>query len=420
MKRRHRKHKRLLVETICLSAALIILGSVADIYFVDWLQHAYRVTVTFPTLIGPIRQEKPRRTELPTPPAPSPIPGEHIPSLGKSQTTVTTGIISVVSSSSPVFAYAHGTVVADNKFFIGMANRNGNVFNANRLVIFPDPADLSRYQLLTLPRAGEVDTMIYDDVNDAVYVAISGFGRLELDRLDPHSLALSTIISTTTIDFGRRPAIVTDGTYIYGITETDPASVFKVKIATGELTVNSVGHIRGGHSAALVRNHQYTELFFGGGMSDGFEKVDADTLRSVGKLDFRPCLISDDMPYVEMSATGGYVFIGCESVPFGYRVRTSDMAVTQFPLPGNSLGMFIYGTNLYNTAQDGFLDVFPGMDIGHLKRYVVDHGLPAEATHGQKLQLNELLYSTTTERMYFTAWWGVKGIYELGPVEEER
>jgi hypothetical protein len=342
-------------------------------------------------------------------------PGSFLPSFDQSNTVITKSTVNVVASSSPVFAYAHGTVIADGHLFVGMANRAGNLFSSRRLVVFPDPNDLNHYNLLTMPEAGEIDTMVYDQPNDVIYFALSGNGHMALYRLDPHSFGLSVVMSTSTVDLGRKPAIVTDGEYIYGITETDPSVVFKVRITDGTLTTSS-GHIKNGHSAAIGIFGSTTELYFGGGMADGFEKVDAQSLRSLGTLNFSPCLISDDMPLVPAGQSYGYVFIGCESIPAGYRVRTDDLSVMQFPLPGQSLGMFSFNSRLYNAAQDGHLDVFGSDSLASLTRYFVNSDIPTESTSGQSLQLNELFYATTTDSVYFTAWWGVPGVYQLSHI----
>jgi len=347
-------------------------------------------------------------------PVPPPVtPREPSFPFETSHSAISHDIVHIVASSSPVFAYAHGTVLADNRLFIGMANRNGNVFSSRRLVVFPDLMDLSIYDLLTLPVDGEVNTMIYDTANDMIYFAASGNGGMYIYALNPHNLGLSMLIGTTTLDLGRKPAIVTDGAYIYGITETVPAIVFKLGIADHSLALSREGHIKNGHSATIGLYGSSTELYFGGGMYDGFEKVSAQNLHSLGTLDLAPCLISDDMPAVPIGPFDSYIYIGCESVPFGYRIRTSDLSVTQFPLPGKSLGMFSDGPYLFNAAEDGYLDLFPNHDLGTLTRYYVANDIPTENTSGQNLQLNEIFYATSTDSVYFTAWWGVPGVYQL-------
>jgi hypothetical protein len=96
-------------------------------------------------------------------------------------------------------------------------------------------------------------------------------------------------------------------------------------------------------------------------------------------------------------------------------VRTNDLTYTKFDLPGSSFGMYIFGNDLYNAAQDGNYDVFANMDLSNPKRYFV----------GQDIQLNELFMATTasstmastssvgTQSLLFTGWWGVKGLYEV-------
>jgi hypothetical protein len=331
---------------------------------------------------------------------------------------ISKGIAEVISSSPDVFAYAHGTIEADGRFFIGMTNKSGNRYPPNQLTVFADEAYLNRPSLLSLPDWGDIQTMVYDKHNDMVYFELSNNNALKLYSIDPHSYSISTILSTTTIDAGMKPAIATDGTYIYGITNTDPSTVFKVRISDGELTSSRIGHIPNGHSAAIGKRGDSVELYFGGGMTNGFEKVDAETLKSISSIRIDPCSMSDDTPFVDDGAYGGYVYIGCEIVPYGLRINTADMSVQRFSLPGASLGLFSFGRDIYNAAQDGYIDVFPGGDLGNLNRYrVVSEKSPID-TKGQDLEVNELLYSPVTRHMYFTAWYGVPGLYEVATSTE--
>ena len=351
----------------------------------------------------------------PRPPA-APKVHEYVPVrivLPAIQATVTPGTARVTSQSPAVFAYAHGTAAADGKIFIGMANAAGNRYAGSELVIFGDDGDISRPAFVTVPLPGEVDTMAYDRLHDKIYFELSNAPGLALFSLDPHTYAVSTLAASSTIDAGRRPAIVTDGTYVYGITNTDPSLVFRAKIDGGDLTVSRTGHIANGHSAAIGIFASSTELYFGGDMSNGFEKDDAGTLAAVATTTISPCGMSDDMPYVPAGARAGYVYTGCESVPYGIRVRTDDLSYERFQLPGASLGMYAYGDYLYNAAQDGYIDVFPGSDLADLRRYrVTDEAAPFDAK-GQDIELNEILLSPRTGKLFFTAWYGIEGLYQV-------
>ena len=328
--------------------------------------------------------------------------------------------VQITQKSPEVFAYAHGTVMADGKIFIGMASRSGNPFPTNRLYVFTDPSDLTKFRIISIPRTGDIESMVFDEKNDQIYFTLSNNGSLEIYRIDPKTYFVSTVISTTSVDIGLKPAIATDGTYLYGITYTNPATIYKVGIYGTTLVVSPYAHISNGHSAAVGVYGSSTELYFGGGEADLFEKVNGDDLSSMGMLYFPGCSITDDMPYqpvvdANSSTTYGYVYLGCERQPYGYRVRTNDLTYTKFDLPGSSFGMYIFGNDLYNAAQDGNYDVFANMDLSNPKRYFV----------GQDIQLNELFMATTasstmastssvgTQSLLFTGWWGVKGLYEV-------
>ncbi len=314
--------------------------------------------------------------------------------------------VQIVGQSAEAFAYAHGTAQADGKIFIGMAARSGNPFVTNQLYVFTNPADLNEFRIISIQRTGDIESMVYDEKNDNIYFTLSNNGSLSIYRINPRTYFVSTVISTTSVDIGLKPAITTDGTYIYGISYTKPSTVFKVGVFGTSLVVSKTVHINNGHSAAIATNGSTTELYFGGGEEDGFEKVDAATLDSLGMINFPGCSLTDDMPYKD-----GYVYVGCERQPYGYRVKTDDLSFTQFALPGNSFGMNIFGNDLYNAAQDGNFDVFNDMDISNPQRYYV----------GKDIQLNELFMtentsstiSSSTASLFFTGWWGVKGLFQV-------
>jgi len=350
----------------------------------------------------------------------SPIPTQHktkpnrwiVPILPVILPKISEHLAIVTAKSPKVFAYAHGTVSADGKLFIGMADKTGNHFPANQIVIF-NSNDISRQTLITIPDKGDIQTMVYDSVNDLIYFALSSNNALKIYSLNPHTYKTSTIISTSSINIGRKPAIVTDGIYIYGITNTDPSIVFRVKITDGALTISNTNHIPYGHSAAIGIYGSSTELYFGNGMLNEIEKADARTLDFISVANIDPCNISDDMPFVKMTPLYGHVYIGCEALPYGLRVKTDDMTFDRFSLPGFSLGLFIYGSNLYNAAQNGTIEVFPNLDLKNLQRYKIIGAVTSEESNGQDLQINEILYSPENDKFYFTAWWGVPGLYEV-------
>jgi hypothetical protein len=331
--------------------------------------------------------------------------------LSAIQPNVAFGTARVAARSPKILAYAHGTVAADGKIFIGMADREGNPFPTNELAIF-DGADIFRPTTVAVPDRGDIETMVYDKKNDEIYFLLSSNGLLKIYGLDPHTYAVQAIASTSEIDAGRKPAIVTDGAYIYGITDTDPSTVFRVGVRGGKLARSSAHHIPDGHSAGIGVYASSTELYFGGGMSNGFEKADAATLAPISSMKIEPCDMSDDMPFMKTAASSGYVYIGCEAVPYGVRVRTGDMSFERFSLPGASLGLFVYGTDLYNAAEDATIDVFPGQDLKDLHRYRLEDNASLLDIKGQSPELNEILYSPESDKLYFTAWWGVRGLYQ--------
>ncbi len=361
---------------------------------------------------------------LPKPPPPAfvgPFPPHFVLPHHASSSGVTmagepwtrAGFAMVTAVSLPVFEYAHGTVMADGQFFIGMRDSVGNPFPTNIVVILTDPSDLHKYRVASLGEAGAVESAIYDDRNDKVYVMLAGNSALRIYSIDPQTYAVSTVLSTTSLDTGDRPAIVTDGTYIYGITNTERSTVFKVRISDGALWTDAGGHVPYGHSAAIGVYRGKTELYFGGGISHEVEKVDPANLYTIAEIKIPACNMTDDMPFAPIDGRSGYIYVGCEDNPYGERVRTDDMSVEQFALPGKSYGLFVYGNDLYNAARDGYIDAFPGGDIHKLQRFRVAGGPIPLRPGGSELQVNELFYADATESMYFTAWLGMPGLFRV-------
>jgi hypothetical protein len=149
-------------------------------------------------------------------------------------------------------------------------------------------------------------------------------------------------------------------------------------------------------------------------MNNEFEKTDPVTLNAISSIKIEPCGMSDDMAFAKVATSSGYVYIGCEGINYGIRVKTDDLSFERFALPGASFGMFIFGNDLYNAAQDDNIDIFPGKDLNILRRYRILDGSDLFADdRGQVAALNEILFSPKSDKLYFTAWWGMKGLFEV-------
>ncbi len=389
---------------------ILILVAVAGLTVLCWALFLF-FTYTDYVAYNPNLVTKPiNRTNEPV--EPKPVRKVEVVVLPHIEPKITRGFATVVAESQKTFAYVHGTAVVDGMLFIGMADIAGNSFSSNILTIL-DSANITKQATVIFSKKGDIQTMVYDSLNDKIYFLLSSNSSLSLFALDPHTNNVSTIISTTSIDVGRKPAIVTDGVYVYGITNTDPSKVFSVEIKTGKLNVSSIGHVANGHSAAIGTFGSTTELYFGGGMNNVFEKVDAVTLNSMGTVRIAPCDMTDDMPFQKVNENFGYVYIGCEVVPYGVRVKTSDLSYERFSLPGASLGMFIFGHDLYNAGRDGTINVFPRSDLVDLQIYTVNDGFAPLYSKGMGLEVNEILYSPERNKLFITGWWGVRGLFEV-------
>ena len=131
------------------------------------------------------------------------------------------GMALVTTMSPPVFEYAHGTVAADDEFFIGMRAAPGNPFPTNEALIFTDPADLSRYQTVAFPERGDIESMVYDAMNDKVYAELANNHSLDIYAIDPHTYEASPQVAQTV---GVAQLVVQNGAGYDGFMQTIEAA----------------------------------------------------------------------------------------------------------------------------------------------------------------------------------------------------
>ena len=133
--------------------------------------HSHRsITYQSPIASGPI--------EVPVQPAPpeKPAPPTALPKAKVSSIivpSIATGTATVTNASPAVFAYAHGTTQAGERFIIGTADRAGNPYASNRFVMFTDPRFIERYVTMLLPHQGDIETMTYDQASNKVYFLLT-------------------------------------------------------------------------------------------------------------------------------------------------------------------------------------------------------------------------------------------------------
>ena len=300
----------------------------------------------------------------------------------------------VQNSGTGAFTWAHGTLQIGDKFYIGTRNTPGTI------AVFTDPNNIQSYTSTTLTGHGGVETMAYDDVHNLIYAASTKTDGLEIISINPDNITdWHVVYSSTTILGGGAPAIVTDGAYVYGVTNAEQAQFFKIRISDWSLVaVNDWVGADAGHGGQLIKYADHTELYFSYvlhqlGTSDldgGFAKVDPTDL---SYTDIRQLggQITDDMYCQKTSESGSYCYLQAEDSDVGFRINTASMSKTNFWTP-KGYGVFSDGSTLYTLGLSGYIAEYPQFDITSPKVYALPGEVPNEFFH------------TSGGRKFFTNW----------------
>lgn len=334
----------------------------------------------------------------------------------------------VAETPTTLFKGAHGTLQLNDKFYIGARYADENSSYSN-VTVFDNPSDLTQFSTVmfdlgTDNYANFIESMCYDSVHNQIYCVASGVADgspLRIVRFSPTDINDYTVVfSNNSYDMGQSPAIVTDGTYVYGITYTWEAAIFKIRISDWTLisytaipNAGSGSNGDYGHAAKLYKYLDRTEIYFTTAFSNKFLKVIASTM-AVTVLDLAPYLTipTDDFVFQYSDETGGYCYIGGETGN-GVMVDTAAMDATPFTsLP--TFGMFTDGTDLYNLVNTGGIQVFPGFDTDNPVFYETPGLIP-----------NEFFYTSTGSK-FFTNWYSeftnsklVKFVLTTGQVSDQ-
>lgn len=228
-----------------------------------------------------------------------------------------------IQSVSGVINSPHAMLlINDSILFVG--SRSDYIFG-----LF-DADDITSYQL-SATLSGPINTAFYDADLNLVFF----FSGNDLYSVNP--LDISTLTLITTYSVGTSPAIVSDGTYIYGVTcfGGPDETFFQINIGTGTVVnTNTWVGANFGHSAAIYKYPDpiKTELYFTAAFSNNFAKVNPQTL-AYTEVKLNTNTITDDIAYQNIDDTYGYVYVASETDPIGARIKTDTLEVTNFFAP---------------------------------------------------------------------------------------
>jgi hypothetical protein len=102
-------------------------------------------------------------------------------------------------------------------------------------------------------------------------VAANNYNDFSILSINPNNINDWQAVYTSNLFYGTSAAIVTDGTYVYGVSYTTPAKFFKIRISDWTLVSSQVwdnGH--SGHGASLI---QYPDKSLGSRTDKGWVGV---------------------------------------------------------------------------------------------------------------------------------------------------
>lgn len=297
----------------------------------------------------------------------------------------------VQNSGTSVFTRAHGNVQIGDKFYIGTRTAPAKV------VVFNNPANLSDYDSVTVTGITSFESMTYDSLHHRIY-AIANTGvapqNLRIYSINPDNIHdYIQVVNDASLEGSGAPAIVTDGTYLYGGTNTEDATIFKYRIADWSLVATKIwpGASRV-HGASLHIYHDRTEIYLS--TVDGFStiaKINGTDLSYQEYAVGAGAAFTDDIAFRYLDESGGILYAVSEVSNKLYALDTRTMTMTSTTAPAG-YGVFIFNNTLYTLGINGYISTFTDFDFDSLKVF----GFPGESP-------NEFFLSSQG-RTFFTHW----------------
>lgn len=321
----------------------------------------------------------------------------------------------VASTPNNQFAYAHGTVTIGNKMIIG--TRQG----ANSKLLRYSGTTLE--EIITIPcYVAGLESIVKKSDESRIYGIRYYNGVSYIWDADPLDFTDINFNVVTGINLTDSPAICTDDTYIYGVTQGS-ALFFKIRISDWTtISTNSWTSRTGGHWCAI---NTVDGLFYATNQA-GYLATVSTTDLSFTELDLTSYLqtITDDNVYIPAEFNNfGYnaLIVGGETKGNNTGLGACIVDVdtnTIYPfdiLPTVGLWASNDYTKLYNTSNAGFIQVWDLQDIIWLVTVNQPYFNNTFTYRGNGFP-NELL-QPTDGFLYMTNWDTVNGTGVLSKIE---
>lgn len=202
-------------------------------------------------------------------------------------------------------SYIHGFIWAKGKIYATTRT------SPAKLLRFNNPEDLTDYDVYTWANDGYhggAECIIYSETKDKLYIVFNHNSRVTVSEVDPDgTLASTDVVSNTTAGAGFSPALATDETYLYVLSNlTSSAKILQYNMSTWALSNSASTTYQKGH--ALVYDGTY---LYATGMPTGqgwVSRFDTSTLAETAQL----MDADDDYPTDDLIEIGDYLWAGLE------------------------------------------------------------------------------------------------------------
>lgn len=274
--------------------------------------------------------------------------------------SATAGYLLKPIQSVSTIGFPHASCVdASHNMYVGALS------GSQTLKKYTNTSDLTAETDIALGFSGGVPQCVFDSTTGLIYAVTGDNTELDIVSVNPSTNAVTTVIHTTSAHCDGACTIATDnqGTFIYGVTYTNPAVAFKVALSGGTLTTLSLASMVNGHSSQAVHYAGGTELYVTGTNCYAAKINPASSMSLTSSLTVSSgsgnC--TDDMAYKNTSSTDGNLYIGREGSGPGTIIDTS--AWTQSAMTdssnANSYGMWYVNGDLWNTSQSQVIEKWP-------------------------------------------------------------
>jgi len=306
-----------------------------------------------------------------------------------------------VDSKGRLTAASSGTSGIDNTLYATIKNisatggfqlchsliTHGDYLYAGERINDATPSEIARiikYDMNTLAEVAsysvganlDVETMAYDSINSRIYAVKQNAAQLEIISINPSTMAIDGSVHTyPAIVAGLSPAIVTDGTYIYGVTYTSPSTFFKITISSWTTSTTATWTSRErGHAAKISTRAGYmycTTLPSSSATDPYLAKVALSNLAYTEvNLGTYVKKATDDFAMID-DGSEVYCVVGGEYDVSGYngvQVKTSNLSLTGFALK-TTYAVANFGNICYSTSIDGTIQAFNRYDLNNVYTY---------------------------------------------------